>query len=119
MRAREINLLLFNSIPEIRDIYEKEVSWQDGHDTGSHVVYGNVLNRYIVERIMHGDVEAVRRVMAFVEMVLEKDDEDAENVIEVTVLEYFLDYNECNPMIKAELGPRAKIVWDRLVETYK
>lgn len=68
---------------------------------------------------MHGDLEAVKRVLAFVERVLEMDDEYAENVIEVTVLEYFLDYNECNPMIKAELGTRAKIVWDRLVEKYK
>lgn len=50
IKPRQLNLLLFNSIPEIRDSYENEVGWQDGHDTGSHVVFGDVLNPYVEER---------------------------------------------------------------------
>lgn len=116
MNARQINLLLFDSIPEIRDRYEEEVSWQDGHDTGAHVVYGNVLNRFVEERILQGDLEFVKRVLAFVEVVLEMDDKDAENVIEVTFLENFYYTEEFCDLIEGELGPRALVLWRRIAE---
>jgi hypothetical protein len=43
MTSKELNLFLLRLLPEIKDSYIEEVSWQDGHDTGSHVVFEDVL----------------------------------------------------------------------------
>lgn len=116
MNSRQLNLLLFNSIPEIKDSYEKAISWQDGHGTGSHVIFGDVLGPYVEDRVIQGDLEAIKRVLVFIEVVLEMDDEYAGNVIEVSFLENFFYKKEFRSLIERELGPRAAAVWKRIAE---
>lgn len=48
MTIKELNLFLLRLLPGIKDSYIEEVSWQDGHDTGSHVVFEDVLCPYII-----------------------------------------------------------------------
>ena len=42
MKGSELNLYLLKSIPEIKEKYEEETSWQEKDETGSHTVFGNV-----------------------------------------------------------------------------
>ena len=42
MTSKELNLKLIESFPEIKDVYFEETSWQDGDETGSHVVYADI-----------------------------------------------------------------------------
>ncbi len=43
MTSKEMNLKLLSAIPEVSNKYYEETSWQDGEDTGSHVIYADVL----------------------------------------------------------------------------
>ena len=47
MTSSELNLKLTTSFPEIQDLYREETSWQDGDETGSHVVYADVFVPFI------------------------------------------------------------------------
>lgn len=42
MTSKELNLKLIEFFPEIKDVYFEETSWQDGDETGSHVVYAEI-----------------------------------------------------------------------------
>ena len=46
MTSKELNLKLIESFPEIKDVYCEETSWQDGDETGSHIVYADICAFY-------------------------------------------------------------------------
>ena len=39
MTNKELNQFLVKTFPELKQAYDEEVSWQEGDDTGSHVVF--------------------------------------------------------------------------------
>lgn len=51
MTSKELNLKLIEALPEIKDVYNEEISWQEGDETGSHVVYADVFVPLIKEQI--------------------------------------------------------------------
>jgi hypothetical protein len=49
MTPRELNLKLLAAFPELERAYREETSWQEGDDTGSHVIpfpISNVTDSY-------------------------------------------------------------------------
>jgi len=108
MKSADLNRLLIETFPELKEEYEAEVGWQDGDDTGSHIVYGDVLNRYFREGLAKGSGEMLSKGFSFIETVLEMDDPYATNVIVASVLfslEYDLrDRNDIRHM----LGPKTR-----------
>lgn len=85
MTSRELNLKLSNYLPEIKEKYDEEVSWQDGDDTGSHVVFGDVVFPYIVKH--KEDPDVVRNCFAVIEKLLKNNDEYTTEVVLLSVLE--------------------------------
>ena len=51
MTNKELNQFLIASFPELKHAYNEEVSWQEGDDTGSHVVFGDVFTPYLEKLI--------------------------------------------------------------------
>ena len=51
MNSIELNKLLIEKFPNLIDDYCDEVGWQEGDETGSHIVYGDVFTPYIVKCI--------------------------------------------------------------------
>ena len=43
MTSRELNYMLIQWVPDIAESYKKEVEWQEGDETGSHIIFGDVL----------------------------------------------------------------------------
>ncbi len=51
MTSKELNLKLLTLLPEIKDLYDNEVSWQEGDETGSHTVFSDVWFPYILKNL--------------------------------------------------------------------
>ena len=83
MTSKELNKKLIALLPEIKELYDEEVSWQEGDDTGSHVVFSDVLVPYI----LNGTDDIKRRCFDTVESILLLNDEYASEVITLSVLE--------------------------------
>lgn len=90
MTSKELNLKLIEVFPEIKDIYFKETSWQDGDETGSHVVYADVFVPFIKVQICSNNKQNLIRIFDFIEKLLELNDEYADEVIAFSVIETLL-----------------------------
>lgn len=90
MTSKELNLKLITAIPEIEDAYYQETSWQDGDETGSHIVYADVFVPYIKEQILAQNESILARVFDYIENLLTMDDEYANEVVVLSVLESLL-----------------------------
>jgi len=94
MTSKELNLKLIQNIPEVKEKYIEETSWQDGNDTGSHVVFADVLVPYIKEQLLKDNAEIVARIFDFIEDLLGLDDEYANEVIALSVIESLMFESE-------------------------
>ena len=90
MTIKELNLLLINTFPEIKDIYIEETSWQDGDETGSHIVYADVFVPFIKKQITNKKAQTLANAFNYIEKLLELNDEYANEVIALSVLESLL-----------------------------
>jgi hypothetical protein len=90
MTSKELNLKLIEFFPEIKDIYFAETSWQDGDETGSHVVYADIFVPFIKTQIFNDKEQAVASVFHYIEKLLELNDEYTNEVISLSVLESLL-----------------------------
>ncbi|MBQ6998918.1 MAG: hypothetical protein IJN62_03925 [Clostridia bacterium] len=90
MTSKELNLKLINNFPEIIDTYNEEISWQDGNDTGSHVIYADVFVPFIKENISKGNEQVLIKSFDFLETLLNINDEYVNEVIAFSVIESFL-----------------------------
>lgn len=116
MTSRELNLKLLNYLPEIKEKYDEEVSWQDGDDTGSHVVFGDVVFPYIVEH--KEDSGVVRNCFAVIENLLKTNDEYAEEVVLLSVLENLLHEQPENRDWIEFMGEKTKVLYAELMKDY-
>lgn len=87
MTSNELNKKLISEIPELKEMYCQETSWQDGDDTGSHVIYGDVLVPFVKEQIKIKNEKLLKRIFVFIEGVLKQNDEYANEVIAFSVIE--------------------------------
>lgn len=94
--SKELNLKLTEVFPEIKDIYFKETSWQDGDETGSHVVYADVFVPFIKAQICSNNKQKLIRIFDFTEKLLELNDEYADEVIAFSVIETLLFDEDAN-----------------------
>ena len=87
MTSKDLNTTLTELLPEIKASYDEEVSWQEGDETGSHVVFGDVLLPYILKSAESEDTQCLIKCFKMIEKILSLDDEYAEEVITLSVLE--------------------------------
>ena len=107
MENKEYNLLLIERFPQLAEAYSEETSWQEGDDTGCHVVYGDVLTPYIESLIAVESCEVLRRVFDFLEELAQQGDLYIDEVLQFSVLEKIADNTEylryCKPMMQERL----------------
>lgn len=93
--SKKMNLELINRFPELKEKYIEEAEWQEGDDTGSHIIYGDIFNPFIEKCIQEKENKQLIRICEFIEELLIKDIEYFSNVVCFTVLERIID-NEHN-----------------------
>lgn len=90
MTSKELNLKLKYFLPELAELYDEETNWQDGDDTGSHIVYGDVFTPFVIEKIKLKDDKTVKKSFKFMEELLSLSDKYANEVIAFSVIEALL-----------------------------
>ena len=92
MTRKELNLFLIRILPGIKESYIDEISWQDGHDTGSHIVFEDILCPYIIRNT--GNEQELKNCFSAIETILLLHDEYADEVILLSVLDDLLSEPE-------------------------
>ena len=90
MTSKELNLNLVKYFPEIKDVYIQETSWQDGDDTGSHVVYADIFVPFIKSQIAQNNKVLLVRIFKYIEQLLTLNNEYINEVVALSVLESLL-----------------------------
>lgn len=90
LNSRELNIKLIQSLPILKNKYDDEISWQEGDDTGSHTVFGNVLTPYLVECISLNKQEKIIEIFNILEDLLNLHDSYTDEVIALSVFESIL-----------------------------
>lgn len=122
MTAKELNTKLLSCLPEIEKEYKDCVSWQDGDDTGSHVVFSCVLVPYIIKCANQQDIPKLKKCLQFLEMILSGKDLYSEEVIAFSVFENLMFSEELIANVYIYLGTESKKVYDEVknaLERYK
>ena len=87
MTSKELNLKLINMMPCLKNRYKEEISWQEGDNTGSHIVFADVFFPYIVENIKLENINIINECFAVVEKIFDLHDEYADEVVIISILE--------------------------------
>ena len=87
MTSRELNLNLVKCFPEIKDVYLQETSWQDGDETGSHVVYADIFVPFIKSQIAQNNKVLLVRIFKYIEQLLTLNNEYINEVVALSVIE--------------------------------
>ena len=108
MTSKILNTMLVTSFPNLQENYLNEVSWQEGDETGSHTVYGDVLTPHLVDCIATNNIQEVKRIFDFLEEVLRLEDNYSDEVIAYSVLENIAYLFKHNDSLKSYLGQYTK-----------
>ena len=114
MTSRELNYMLIQWIPEIAEAYEKEIEWQEGDETGSHIIFGDVLVPYIIKLVEDQEGEALKKIFDFIENLLSLDDEYAEEVVALSVIESLYYRLENFSEVYLPVKEKTKLFFERL-----
>lgn len=114
MKSCELNRLLIEKFPNLIQEYRDEVDWQEGDETGSHTVYGDVFTPYIVKCIENKKDADLIVIFEYLELVLIKQDEYASEVIALSVLESIQYLLEEKSKYKDMMGNETKKVFEKL-----
>ena len=116
MEAKTLNLKLITAFPELEQAYRDNTEWQEGDETGSHVVYGDVLVPTMLTLIKGGCYPQAKKYFDFLEALLEESDEYIDDVVATTVVEGIIMDSIDSEQVKPLLGARTLVVWDEYEE---
>ena len=114
MKNTQLNRMLIDSFPDLTNAYQDEVDWQEGDETGSHTVYGDVFTPYVVKCIETKNSNELNKIFEFIESLLSKQDTYVDEVLAFSViesLEYLLKENQ---EIIDMMGKRTKDLLEEL-----
>ena len=117
MKSCELNKMLIKYLPQLHQNYIDEVSWQEGDDTGSHTVFGDVLTPYLIECILKKNNDDVIKIFNFLEMILSLNDEYADEVIALSVFESVAYLFKENLNLVEFLGKYSKVILVNFLKT--
>ena len=105
--TKELNTMLLEAFPELKERFENETSWDDGIETGSYVVYEDIFMPYVVQAFVDNDQESINRVMQFVERLASSDDVDVKNLIDISIIDYDIEERFASIM-----GPNSRVLYN-------
>lgn len=98
--------VLIRLFPELSVDYQNLVDWWDGDTPGSHVVFGDILNPYILSLLeTKHDQEKLRAIFDFLERLAKHEDKRVQEVIMMTVCERLAGSKEQLHKARSYMGP--------------
>ena len=114
-RDLDLNSTMLAAFPELLGEYRAFVGHGEDEESGAHNTYGQLLSPWLVEMLRAGRMELLGRVAALVETLLETNDDYAEEVVQLSLLEALRDHTSIWVPLHQHLGPRG-LALARLVE---
>ncbi|MDR3258146.1 MAG: hypothetical protein LBT51_00840 [Fusobacteriaceae bacterium] len=108
MKSSELNKLLIERFPNLNEEYIEEIEWQEGNDTGAHVVFGDVFTPNLINSMKNNKYEEIICYFEFIEMVLDLEDPYADEVVLFSVLESIEYLVSGNKKLFSLLGDKSK-----------
>lgn len=106
---------LIREIPELKLFYDEELELWDGEEPGQHIIFGNVLNPYLINLIeTNKNQELIKRIFDFLEKMACSDNELVQEVLGCTVLERLGDDNMVLTKSKEYMGKETKIISSKI-----
>lgn len=115
MTSKDLNILLIKFLPEIKSLYDEEVSWQEGDETGSHVVFADILFPYILNCVKNEDTQCLIKCFKIIEKILLLGDEYANEVIALSVLEGLSYETDLKINLKEFMGDKTKQLFEEFL----
>lgn len=109
MNIKHLNQLLVVTFPDLANNYHAEVDWQEGDETGCHVVYGDVFAPYIEKIIAEKRYDEIQKVFIFLEQILSYEDKYYKEVVMFSVLERLMCNKEYFAICKDYFGELTEI----------
>lgn len=95
--------MLIKNFPELSSVYHDEIGWQEGNNTGCHIVYGDVFEPFIEKMVTGKKCAELQRTFDFIESLLAYKELYVEEVILFSILEKLNDnqqqINYCRPFM--------------------
>ena len=113
MNEKELNTILLEAFPELREDFEEYTSWQDGLETGCFITFEDLLKPLARQALQRKDSSFLKRLGAFIEELITSDSGYARNVAIVGLIEGLKDYGDL--AIRNYLGPVSLKEFDELV----
>jgi hypothetical protein len=96
---------LVTAIPELRSQYESELEWWGDEQPGAHIIFGDILNPYLISLLELGDQEdTIKRIFAFLEQLANHEDTQIQEVVTVTVCERLGDHRDLLAKARQYMG---------------
>jgi hypothetical protein len=115
MKSKELNQLLTTNIKNIKEGYLEEISWQDGEDTGSHIIFGDVFAPYIIKCLQDNNETEIKICFSFIENILNKNDDYIIEVILFSVLERLAFEKTNQILLKKHMFPNTAKYYNEII----
>jgi hypothetical protein len=110
-----LNDQMVDAIPTLDVAYQSELDWWDDEPAPSHVIFGQILNPYLTERLVAGDREALTEVFTFLERMASDVDPRIQDVLRDTVLEHIRDETSALRRLASDhMGPSTLVHWQEV-----
>ncbi len=94
MTSKDLNQNLLSNLPQLKTKFDEETSWQEGIDTGSFIVFEDVLMPYFKEIVTNKKKKEIDQVFEYIESLANTKDEYVENVVYVAILENIASFDD-------------------------
>lgn len=119
MNKKDYNLALIERFPELIKAYHSEVDWQEGDETGCHVVYADVLLKYMERLTDARDMRKLGQIFDFLEELLQEKDLYFDEVVSFSILEGYADAGENPKLLMPLMGERTRSLLQELLDFSK
>lgn len=96
---------LVAAVPELRSQYESELEWW-GAEPGAHIVFGDLLDPYLISLLEANARPQIERIFAFLEELANHEDIRVQEVVAVTVCERLGDKAEWLTLARQYMGKK-------------
>lgn len=115
MKEFELNQLLLNAFPELKERFEEETSWQDGLNTGCFITFEDVFMPFFETVIKTNDEKMKNRIAKFIEALSNIEDDYVQNVLYIAILENISSYINKDKFIDCLLQNSKKIYYENFL----
>ena len=87
LKFENIGEKLVEVVPELQQSYELELEWWGNEQPGPHIIFGDLLNPYLISLLESHNQPILKQIFTFLEQLANHEDIKVQEVVAVTVCE--------------------------------